>query len=392
MARIELRDLVPPEPQTKAQRSLYYLFIAWLGLIFVVTLYLGFATAKNRAKTTTGPSLKIAERLGVIATFSDGISAETKKKILDLAIELESVPEHKAILEGQAESLSDYEHLSPGYQLLGRFQTDKAGVREYETEIQLHAAVDRFVFSFGWLLTLGLSALLLLLAGKAKATPQASPPTNWRPWSILGLFWGWFVLNNWLIVNTIYKLTSSFGGLTFTLAAQLTGYAVLAAMLRKGVNHKDYQFFHKFTLGWIGRGYFLALATAWSINMLIANLVGKAPQSNNPLLEHFAKAATWQIALLAVLVIAVGPLFEELVFRSWLLGGLKEHWGPWPALLISAGLFAIVHFELQATPTLFGLGLVFGWVYLKTGSSWASTAVHAMWNATSVGFLIAGLP
>lgn len=382
----------PVQPsRTPSQNTFYYLFILWLGVVFAVPVYSGFVFAKKKSLTSTGPNLKIAERLAVVATFSDGLSESTKQQLLNIAVQLETVPEHLAILKGEAASLSDYEHLSESYQLLGRYQTDRDKVKPAETETLLNSAKARFGISLGWLMTIGTTAFLLVILGKAEKTPQGSP-TQWRAWSILGLFWAWFGFNSMILVPMVYSVTSDLGELTFTILAQLAGYLLLATMLKQGQNRKEYDLFQKFSPGWIGRGYFLALAGTWSINVLVTNLAGEPPTSNNPLLAIFAKAEAWQVVILAALVIVVGPLFEELVFRAWLLGGLKERWGTWPALLLSAGFFAIVHSELQATPALFGLGLVFGWVYLRSGSVWASTAVHAMWNATTVGFLIAGLP
>jgi membrane protease YdiL (CAAX protease family) len=106
----------------------------------------------------------------------------------------------------------------------------------------------------------------------------------------------------------------------------------------------------------------------------------------------FMESTRWQVGALAFMVVVVGPTFEELIFRGWLLGGLREHWGDSRALVVSSGLFALIHGDPWATPALFLLGCVFGWVYLRSGSLYASIILHAMWNATTFTFLLANMP
>lgn len=101
-------------------------------------------------------------------------------------------------------------------------------------------------------------------------------------------------------------------------------------------------------------------------------------------------------AMALVLALVLAPLLEELVFRAGLYQGLRAHVGPWPAALVSSGLFALVHIEvLLSSPLfliqLFALALVFAWLLERTGSLLAPVVAHLAFNATSMA-VAAGAP
>jgi sodium transport system permease protein len=84
------------------------------------------------------------------------------------------------------------------------------------------------------------------------------------------------------------------------------------------------------------------------------------------------------------LVMAVTPACcEELLFRGLILSGLRR-WGPWPALLISSLLFAVAHASIYRLLPTFCLGLLLGYLVLKTGSIYCSMIAHALNNGLAV--------
>jgi len=76
-------------------------------------------------------------------------------------------------------------------------------------------------------------------------------------------------------------------------------------------------------------------------------------------------------------------LVEELVFRGWFLGALRP-FGERRALLLSALFFGLMHMNLTQVPFAFMLGLVFGFIYLRTGRLWPGMVIHFLNNALSV--------
>jgi membrane protease YdiL (CAAX protease family) len=89
--------------------------------------------------------------------------------------------------------------------------------------------------------------------------------------------------------------------------------------------------------------------------------------------------------------VVLGPAFEELVFRVFLLGFLLRPVRPWLALLISTAVFASVHSSwLYAA---FG-GLVYGLLYLRYRNVWLCIVAHAANNlivSTGAPILVAHL-
>jgi membrane protease YdiL (CAAX protease family) len=62
---------------------------------------------------------------------------------------------------------------------------------------------------------------------------------------------------------------------------------------------------------------------------------------------------------------------------------LRSRFGNAGAVLLSALFFAFIHADPGAFFPLFGLGLIFGYLYLRTGSLVPGALAHGLWNATS---------
>jgi uncharacterized protein len=100
-------------------------------------------------------------------------------------------------------------------------------------------------------------------------------------------------------------------------------------------------------------------------------------------------------ALLAVvLAVLIAPVLEELVFRGALHGALRSRVGVRPAAVVSSAVFALIHLEIvTSSPAflvqLFLLGLVFVWLYERTGNLVAPVAAHLVFNAISIAIAYA---
>ncbi|HUD29128.1 MAG TPA: type II CAAX endopeptidase family protein [Novosphingobium sp.] len=91
------------------------------------------------------------------------------------------------------------------------------------------------------------------------------------------------------------------------------------------------------------------------------------------------------LLLLETALIVVQSGAEEYYFRGWLQKDLERRWGPWPALGAAAPLFAALHFVAAASEPLTFVtmllgGLLFGLVYMKSGSFLLPWALHFGWN------------
>ncbi len=106
-------------------------------------------------------------------------------------------------------------------------------------------------------------------------------------------------------------------------------------------------------------------------------------------LLYAADTAAW-IWVVLMVVVAI-PLGEELFFRGLLLRGFLLRYGERQALILTSLLFAIVHLNPWGLPSIFLMGLLLGWLVLRTGSIWSAWLVHAVYNLASVLALNAAL-
>lgn len=106
--------------------------------------------------------------------------------------------------------------------------------------------------------------------------------------------------------------------------------------------------------------------------------------------EVSGPASALALGISVLTVVGAAALLEEVYFRGLLYGRLDERLGVASAIVASGGIFGLVHFEPNAFPTLFALGLILGVLRWRSGSIWPGVGVHAANNALAiVGLLIA---
>lgn len=81
----------------------------------------------------------------------------------------------------------------------------------------------------------------------------------------------------------------------------------------------------------------------------------------------------------------LGPIAEEYVFRSAMLGGmLKNGVGQWTAILISSAVFGIIHGNPAQIPFAIIVGILLGLLYVRTGNIIPCIVCHVINNSFSV--------
>lgn len=142
---------------------------------------------------------------------------------------------------------------------------------------------------------------------------------------------------------------------------------------------------HFGSLGGFSMAVIVSIATmamaflADSLNILMP----EAPEWFEKAMEQIMDAPVW-ITLISVSVFA--PLFEEWLCRGMVLRGLLQKTHPVSAILVSATFFAVLHMNpWQALPA-FLLGILFGYVYYKTGSLKLTMLMHCVNNTMAVVF------
>lgn len=132
------------------------------------------------------------------------------------------------------------------------------------------------------------------------------------------------------------------------------------------------------TLGLLGLVLLLHMGTALA-------LMPFGLDDNNMARRMAGLAGSWETPLL---LCAVGPLFEEVVFRHGLAGGLRRAGcGRALTLGLSAAAFGLVHLNWLQGLTAFVMGLGLGGLYLGRRSLALAAAAHMLCNALAYASL-----
>ncbi len=91
--------------------------------------------------------------------------------------------------------------------------------------------------------------------------------------------------------------------------------------------------------------------------------------------------------VLLVSIVALAPVFEEVIFRGILYRYLRLRLGVRRAAVLSAIVFSLVHANPANALPLFGLGLVLSGVVERSGGILPAIVVHALWNASQVALM-----
>ena len=116
----------------------------------------------------------------------------------------------------------------------------------------------------------------------------------------------------------------------------------------------------------------------------LMKVLPQTPEWFEQIMNSILKNSPLWVTLISVSVFA--PLFEEWLCRGIVLRGLLTKMNPAWAIIISAAFFAVLHMNpWQALPA-FILGVLFGYVYYKTGSLKLTMLMHFTNNTMSAIF------
>jgi hypothetical protein len=99
---------------------------------------------------------------------------------------------------------------------------------------------------------------------------------------------------------------------------------------------------------------------------------------------RLATAGPFMGAVIVVRACVLAALGEELLFRGVLYAWLRRRLRPSVVIPITAAGWALIHGFPPIVPLAFVMGLGFGWVRERTGSTMPTIAVHAIHNAVLI--------
>lgn len=112
----------------------------------------------------------------------------------------------------------------------------------------------------------------------------------------------------------------------------------------------------------------------------LSTALGK-PVITQWMLDIYSQAKSLPLLWLAIIVAA--PLSEEFIFRGFLLTGVQHSpAGATVAVILSSALWAAIHaqYDLYGIAMIFVVGLLFGYVRIKSGSLLLCILLHSLMN------------
>ena len=228
-------------------------------------------------------------------------------------------------------------------------------------------------------------------------------PWNWEiTWQVLivGFFFiGQFVLPLLLgifginPVNSSLRIKALYVLFTYILMA-VGGISVLYFSIKSFVPLPKDWFKFQLTGNWFlwGFGGYLVAIPLVLLVSLINQQIWQGQGGSNPLL-FLALQAQDKVALLVFFSTAsiAAPIFEEIMFRGFLLPSLTRYVSVTGAIIISGFIFAIAHLSLSEVLPLATLGIVLGIVYTRSRNLLAPMLLHCLWNSgTLVSLFVLG--
>lgn len=205
------------------------------------------------------------------------------------------------------------------------------------------------------------------------------------------------VLSNALSYLGLWLLNSFGQGLDSglrTMLVQLISYAsmyliaipVLLAIFNRGSGHRMKDLFvrpqnppadGKFLLKWTVIGFGCTYAVNYVFNLFFQLLRAFGVELNAP---SMVSEPGWLNGIITFVAFAIAaPLCEELFFRGSLLGRLRGH-GEWFAILMVGILFGMTHMNYQQIFYATALGIIAGFVCVKSRSILPAILLHFSLN------------
>ncbi len=114
------------------------------------------------------------------------------------------------------------------------------------------------------------------------------------------------------------------------------------------------------------------------VNIAIEKLIPAPPWFWELFSGIFESDFGWWGAFMKVAVVA--PVVEELIFRGLILQGFKRNYNNFTAVFVSAILFSLFHLNPWQMPATFVLGLLLGWLMIRTNSLILAILGHSINN------------
>ena len=181
--------------------------------------------------------------------------------------------------------------------------------------------------------------------------------------------------------------------LSFLVPALLTGYVFFRQRWASEVGIRHIPPIGKLALGVLltvmsfPMAQLAFMANRWVVEKIswLQSLIASESASENLMEGLLVMPSLWEM-LFSLLVMAVVPAIgEEMVFRGILQKQMQRIMAnPYIAIIITALIFSLAHFQVQRFFAIFLLGIVLGLIFYWTKNLWVPIAGHFVFNGTQV--------
>ena len=132
------------------------------------------------------------------------------------------------------------------------------------------------------------------------------------------------------------------------------------------------------TGGALGASLVVTVVYGVLVDLVDADFLSPPDISSDIVFPGLAAVFTFQA------LVVVTPVVEEVFFRGFVYSGLVPRLGIGWAIVASAVIFSLFHLAIGVLIPIFVTGLLFAWLYQRTGSLWPSIVAHAGQNALAL--------
>ena len=162
----------------------------------------------------------------------------------------------------------------------------------------------------------------------------------------------------------------------------MTSLAMVASTLAMGWHLIHFKYID------LGRDRYKVIS--WQVLCISAVFVMAATYVLNVVIEQVGVPNTMEETFIAMSnnpfgfldIALLAPVLEELLFRGTIEERLLRRWtNPWIGIVVSSLIFGIIHMNPAQIPFAFLIGLMFGWLYYRTGSLLPGIVGHVLNNS-----------
>jgi uncharacterized protein len=142
---------------------------------------------------------------------------------------------------------------------------------------------------------------------------------------------------------------------------------------------------------WGWGSYLVALPLMLGVSLLNQQ-IWQGQGGNNPILQVVLEERDpLALGMFFFTAAVAAPVFEEILFRGFLLPSLTRYMPIWGAIALSSLIFSAAHLSFSEVLPLTVLGAILGFAYVRSQNLLSSILLHSTWNSvTMIGLFLLG--